>query len=174
MSLRQTRLRDLRDLIAFNDAHCEEELRYFGQELFHVAQATTGLDDPAYRDARALCLRVTRTDGIDRILADGKLDAIVAPGYGDSSPAAVAGYPSISIPTGTTEAGRPGGVWLYTGFLGEARLLAFAYDLELAIGGRPQPTFLGEPPDLPPDAGICATPAADRPITRRTDLPADV
>jgi len=174
MSLRGTRLRDLHDLIAFNDDHCEEELRYFGQELFHVAQATTGLDDPVYRDAQALCLKVTRTDGIDRILADDKLDAIVAPGYGDSSPAAVAGYPSISVPTGVTEAGRPGGVWLYTGFLGEPRLLAYAYDLEAAVGGRPRPTFSGEPPVPLPDAGICATPAADRPVTRRSDLPADV
>ena len=98
--LRGTTMRTLADLIAFNDAHCEDELRWFGQELFDVAEATTGLDDPAYRAARALCLEVTRARGIDRILADGHLDAIVAPAYGDSSAAAVAGYPSISVPTG--------------------------------------------------------------------------
>ena len=58
--LRGTAMRTLADLIAFNDAHCEDELRWFGQELFDVAEATTGLDDPAYRAARALCLDATR------------------------------------------------------------------------------------------------------------------
>jgi amidase len=172
--LRRTTLRTLGDVIAFNDEHCDEELRFFGQELFHVADETTGLDDPAYREARALCLRVTRSDGIDRILAGGRLDAIVAPAYGDSSPAAVSGYPSISIPTGLTEDGRPGGVWLYAGFLDEPKLLGYALDLERAVGGRPRPTFAGALPAVPPDAGICATPIAERPRTRRSDLPDDV
>ncbi|MEA2631518.1 MAG: amidase, partial [Chloroflexota bacterium] len=141
---------------------------------FHVADATTGLDDPDYREARARCLRVTQKDGIDRILADDRLDAIVGPAYGDSSAAAVSGYPSISVPTGTTEDGQPGGVWFSTGFLGEPTLLAFAFDLEQEIGGRPRPTFVGTTPPLPPDAGICAIPAADRPRTRRSDLPSDL
>jgi amidase len=149
--LRGTNLRSLGELIAFNDEHCDEELRYFGQELFHVADETTGLDDQDYRDARALCVRVTRGDGIDRILADGRLDAIVAPAYGDSSPAAVAGYPSISIPTGLTDDGRPGGVWLYAGFLDEPKLLGYAFDLERAVGDRPRPTFAGALPAVPPE-----------------------
>ena len=151
--LRRTRLRSLGDVIAFNDEHCDEELRYFGQELFHVADETTGLDDPAYRDARALCLRVTRTDGIDRILADGRLDAIVAPAYGDSSPAAVSGYPSISIPTGTTDDGRPGGVWLYAGSLDEPTLLGVR--LRPRAGGRraAAPDLQGAPPPLRPTPG---------------------
>ena len=172
--LRRTSLRTLADLIAYNDEHCEDELRFFGQELFHVAEATTGLDDPAYREARAHCLEVTRTNGIDRILADARLDAIVGPAYGDSSAPAVSGYPSISVPTGTTEDGRPGGVWLSTGFLGEPTLLGFAFDLEQAVGDRPRPTFGGTLPALPPDAGICAIPVASRVRTRRSDLPADV
>ena len=172
--LRRTRMRTLADLIAFNDEHCDDELRFFGQELFHVADDTTGLDDPVYRAARALCITTMRTDGIDRILAAGRLDAIVGPAYGDSSPAAVAGYPSISVPTGTTADGRPGGVWLTAGFLGEPTLLGFAYDLEQEIGGRPRPTFAGTVPPLPPDAGICAIPVASRVRMRRADLPDDV
>lgn len=172
--LRHTSMRSLADLIAFNDDHCDEELRYFGQELFDVAEATSGLDDPAYVEARALCLDRTRTNGIDRILADANLDAIVAPSYGGSSGPAMAGYPSISVPTGTTEDGRPGGIWLYAGFLSEPTLLGLAFDLEEAIGARPRPRFMGTVPALPPDAGICAIPAAARPRTRRSDLPADL
>jgi amidase len=152
--LRSSPMHSLADLIAFNDEHCEAELQFFGQEYLH-------------------CVRITRAEGIDRILGTRRLDAIVAPAYGDSSAAAVAGYPSISVPTGTTPEGRPGGVWLTAGFLGEPALLSFAFDLEQAIGERPRPTFAGTPPDLPPDAGICATPAASRPRTRRSDLPTD-
>ena len=172
--LRTTSMRTLADLIAFNDEHCDRELRFFGQELFDVAEATTGLDDPAYLEARALCLARTRTDGIDAILADARLDAIVAPSYGDSSGPAVSGYPSISIPAGVTDDGRPGGVWLYAGALSEPRLLGLAYDLEQAIGPRPLPRFQGTVPGLPPDAGICAIPAALRTRTVRSDLPADI
>lgn len=169
--LARTSMRTLADLIAFNDATCEQELRYFGQELFHVAEATSGLLDPAYVGARARCLEVTRTKGIDRILAEGRLDAIVGPAYGDSSGPAVSGYPNISVPTGVTPDGRPGGVWLSAGFLSEPALLAFAFDLESAVGGRPRPTYLGAIPPDPPDPGICATPVAARSVTRRSDLP---
>ena len=172
--LRGTTMRTLSDLIAFNDEHCDDELGFFGQELFHVADATTGLDDPAYREARARCVAATRTNGIDRILAADRLDAIVGPSYGDSTAPAVAGYPAISVPTGTTDYGRPGGVWLSAGFLAEPTLLGFAFDLESAVGGRPRPSFAGTLPQFPPDAGICATPIESRVRTRRSDLPADV
>ncbi len=172
--LRRTTMRTLSDLIDFNDRHCDDELRYFGQELFHVADATRGLDDPAYREARARCLAATATNGIDRILAADRLDAIVGPAYGDSTAPAVAGYPAISIPTGTTDDGRPGGVWLSAGFLAEPTLLGFAFDLESAVGGRPRPAFAGTLPDLPPDAGICAIPVSERRRTTRGDLPSDV
>jgi amidase len=172
--LRRTSMRSLADLIAFNDEHCEDELRYFGQELFDVAEATMGLADPAYVEARRLCLEVTRSSGLDRILAAGRLDAIVGPAYGDSSVPAVAGYPVISLPTGTTDDGRPGGIWLSAGFLAEPTLLALAYDLEQALGPRPRPAFRGAVPSSPPDFGICAIPATERPRTRRSDLPADL
>ena len=161
--LRHTSMRTLADLIQFDIDHCEQEMRFFGQELFEIAESTTGLDDPLYTDARALCLQMTRDDGIDALMAAG-YDAIVAPTYsfGSSAPA-VAGYPNISVPTGVTSDGRPSGIWMYSGFLREPQLLAFAYDLEQAIGGRPQPQFLSSVPALPPDAGICAAPAAAAP-----------
>jgi amidase len=171
--LRGNTMRSLADLIAFNDEHCEIELAYFGQELFEVAEATAGLADPEYREARRRCLTVTRTNGIDRILAADHLDAIVAPAYGDSSPAAVAGYPSISVPTGLTDDGRPGGVWLSAGFLGEPTLLSFAADLERARGPRPRPTFAGTVPEPPPDFGLCGVPIGDRRRATRADLPTD-
>jgi len=124
------------DLIKFNLAHCPQEMKYFGQEVFDLAEQTTGLGDPVYLDARALCLEKTRSQGIDKVIADQRLDAIVAPIYsfGSSAPA-VAGYPNISVPTGVTADGRPGGIWMYGGFLQEPKLLAFAYDLEQEIGG---------------------------------------
>ena len=171
--LRGTTRRTLADLIAFNDEQCETELAFFGQELFEVAEATTGLDDPEYHDARRRCLAVTRTNGIDRILAADRLDAIVAPAYGDSSAAAVAGYPSISVPTGLTDDGRPGGVWLSAGFLAEPVLLGFAAELERERGPRPRPTFAGTIPEAPPDFGLCGTPIGARRRATRADLPAD-
>ncbi|HEX6867493.1 MAG TPA: hypothetical protein VF119_01750, partial [Candidatus Limnocylindrales bacterium] len=168
--LRNTRIRTLADVIAFNDDHCEDELAFFGQEIFEVAQATAGLDEPGYREARARCLAVTRANGIDRILARDRLDAIVGPGYGVASAHAVSGYPAISVPTGLTDDGRPGGVWLSAGSLSEPTLLALAFDLEGAVGPRPLPTFRGTVPGDPPDAGICATPIAARHRATRADL----
>ena len=155
--LSHTTMHTLADLIAFNQAHCEEEMKFFGQELFEISEATTGgLTDPAYLAARALCLDLTRANGIDKVMADNDVDAIVAPIYsfGSSAPA-VAGYPNISVPTGVSDDGRPGGFWMYAGFLDEPTLLAFAYDVEQEIGGRPMPGFAGSVPDLPPDAGLC-------------------
>jgi amidase len=159
--LSHTSMRTLADLIAFNRDHCEQEMKYFGQELFEAAELTLGLGDPEYIAARALCLDRTRQHGIDQVMAAENLDAIVAPIYsfGSSAPA-VSGYPNISVPTGVTDDGRPGGIWMYSGFLQEPTLLAFAYDLEQEIGGRPQPQYLGSLPPLPPDAGLCPVPTA--------------
>jgi amidase len=161
--LHHTSMRTLADLIAFNKEHCTEEMKYFGQELFELAEATTGLSDPVYRNARQLCIDLTRRHGLDQVMREHDLDAIVAPtySYGSSAPA-VAGYPNISLPTGVTADGRPGGIWMYGRFLSEPRLLGYAYDLEQEIGGRPLPQYLGKVPGLPPDAGICPVPLAAR------------
>ena len=157
--LGNTSMRTLADLIDFNATHCAEEMRYFGQEIFELAEETSGdLLDPVYTDARALCLRLTRDEGIDRVMRNRNVDAIVAPTYSfASAPAAVAGYPNISIPVGLTPQGKPAGLWMYAGFLQEPQLLAMGYDLEQEIQPRSQPRFRGTVPDEPPDASLCAT-----------------
>jgi len=122
----------LADLIAFDIAHCEEEMKYFGQEVFGLAEQTSGdLNDPIYLNARADNLTFARTNGIDAALQKDRLDAIVAPTYSfASSLPAVAGYPHLSIPVGLTPEGKPAGLWMYSGFLKEPTLLALAYDPE--------------------------------------------
>jgi amidase len=156
-----TTMHTLADLIDFNLAHCDEEMHYFGQEVFDLAEATGGdLTAPEYLDARALCLRLTQDEGIDAALARDNLDAIVAPSYSyGSSPAAVAGYPNISIPVGINSEGMPAGVWMYGGRRSTSRLIRLGYDLEQELQARTRPQLLGSVPDDPPDAGICtATP----------------
>jgi amidase len=169
-TLSHTSRRTLADLIAFDIAHCRAEMKYFGQEIFEMSQATSGnLTDPAYLAARAANLAFAR-GGIDGALQRDNLDAIVAPTYSfASSPAAVAGYPDISIPVGLTPEGKPAGLWMYSGFLKEPTLLGLAYDLEQEIHPRSQPQFLGTVPPEPPDAGICSAPP--RPFTGRTSVP---
>ncbi len=155
--LRHTRMRTLANLIAFNNAHCADEMPYFGQEAFEAAEATSGdLTDPGYLAARANCLLQSRALGIDAALASG-VDAIVAPSYTlASQPAAVAGYPNIAIPCGFTADGRPAGMWMYAGFLQEPRLLAYAYALEQVLQPRRMPKYLGTLQPFPPDPGVCA------------------
>jgi amidase len=160
-TLSHTRMRTLADLIAFNQANCTREMKYFGQELFEMAEVTNGLDDPDYLAAREFCLQMSRAEGIDGAIARDDLDAIVAPSYSfGSTPAAVAGYPDIAVPVAISAEGRPAGVWMYGGFLQEPRLLALAYDLEQEIAPRARPQFVGDVPDEPPDAGICAASSA--------------
>jgi Asp-tRNA(Asn)/Glu-tRNA(Gln) amidotransferase A subunit family amidase len=158
--LGHTTMRTLADLIAFNIAHCPAEMKYYGQEIFEMSDSLSGdLTDPDYLAARALCLQLTRTEGIDRVLVDSEVDAIVAPSYSfASSPAAVAGYPDIAIPVGISSEGRPAGLWMYSGFLQEPKLLGYAYDLEQELQTRASnpPQFLGTLQPFPPDPGICA------------------
>lgn len=155
--LTNTPLHTLADLIAFNAANCPAEMKYFGQEVFELAESTSGdLTDPDYLAARKLCLQLTRAQGIDAALTGDHLDAIVAPSYSfASAPAAVAGYPNIAVPVGLRHDGKPAGLWMYSGFLQEPTLLAFAYDLEQELLRRSTPQFLGVVPPEPPDAGIC-------------------
>lgn len=148
--------RRLKDLIDFNERHRETELPYFGQETFLEAQAKGPLTEPAYRDALDRCRRYSRTEGIDAVMNEHKLDAIVAPSggpahvtdlvYGDrgtggsSSPAAVAGYPNITVPAGNV-LGLPLGISFFGRAYSEPVLLKLAYGFEQASRGRKAPTF---------------------------------
>ncbi len=149
-------IRTLADVIAFNEAHRDREMRYFGQELFLRAQATGGLDTAQYRDALATCRRVARAEGIDRALREHRLDALVAPsntpawltdfirgdnsGEDFSSPAAVAGYPHITVPAGQVQ-GLPVGISFVGGAWSEPTLIRLAYAYEQASRQRQAPTF---------------------------------
>jgi amidase len=143
---------DLAGLIEFNNRHAAEVLNHFGQELFEAAEATSGdLSDPAYLEARAAATRIARS-GLDAALGVHRLDAVIAltghPAWltdhvlGDyhtwatSSPAAVSGYPSITVPAGLVR-GLPVGLSFIGPAWSEPRLIALAYAFEMArSGGR--------------------------------------
>ncbi len=156
--------RTLADLIAFNRAHADRELALFGQELFEKAEATHGLADPAYLQARAKSLRMAGAEGIDRMLADGRLDALVAPTTGPawvidtidgdhssgqtSTLPAVAGYPHLSVPMGLVS-GLPVGLSIIGPAWSDGRMLAYGYAFEQALGFAARP---GLAPVLPAPA----------------------
>ncbi|HEY3280401.1 MAG TPA: amidase [Gemmatimonadales bacterium] len=149
--------RTLKELIAFNDANRVRELPYFGQELFLQAQEKGPLTDQAYRDALEKNGRLSRTEGLDVVFGQHTLDAIVAPTgspawptdlvNGDhflgasSTPAAVAGYPSISVPVGYAF-GLPVGMSLMGRPSSEGTLIKLAYAYEQAAKARKPPRFL--------------------------------
>ena len=171
-TLSHTTMKTLTDLINFNIAHCPAEMKYFGQELFEIADSTSGdLTDPGYLAARANSAGLAR-GGIDALLASG-VDAIVAPTYSfASTPAAVAGYPNVSIPIGLTPEGKPAGLWMYAGLHQESKLISFAYDLEQEVEPRRAAQFLGSIPPEPADAGICeALPSKPHVFTGKAHLP---
>ena len=150
------RMKSLSDLIAFNAAHADQELSFFGQELFVKAQAKGPLTDQAYLAARATCLLATRAEGIDALMRDHKLDALVSltngPAWltdsingdsytgGSSSPAAVAGYPSVSVPAGEFR-GLPVGISFYGQAWTETKLLSLAADFEKHTHARREPVL---------------------------------
>jgi amidase len=156
-TLSRTNMRTLADLIAFNNAHCPQELVYYGQEIFELAQSTSGdLNDPTYVAARNHATNTARA-GIDGAMARDHLDAIVAPHLTNSTGPAVAGYPNLSMPVGIRSSGRPAGMLMYSTFLHEPQLIGFGYDLEQALNARQQPQFLGAIVPVP-NAGLCNTP----------------
>ena len=153
-TLTHTKMRTLADLIAFNAAHCHAELVYYGQEIFELAESTSGdLTDPVYVAARMHATGTARS-GIDNALAQDDLDAIVAPHLTNSTGPAVSGYPNLSIPVGVRASGKPASILMYSTFLREPELIGFAYDLEQELLVRTPPGFLGSIIPVP-NAGLC-------------------
>jgi amidase len=151
------RVHSLADVIAFNEANRSREMPFFGQELMLQAQQKGPLTDKAYREALARNLRLSRKEGIDAVLDKLHLDALVAPTgnppwvtdlvNGDhftgssSTPAAVAGYPTITVPAGYAF-GLPVGISFIGRAWSEALLIKLAYAYEQATKQRRPPKFL--------------------------------
>ena len=135
----------LAELIAFNEEHVDAVMPFFAQERLEAAQAKGGLDEEAYREAREKAQRLAGAEGIDATLEAHNVDAIVAPsggpawltdpvtgdhfGGGSSPPAAVAGYPNITVPAGTVF-DLPVGLSFFAGAYQEPLLLRLAYAFE--------------------------------------------
>jgi amidase len=152
-TLTHTDMHTLADLIAFNDAHCVQEMPYYDQDVFLLAEQFPGYpNDPAYIAARTHARTAARS-GIDSVINSG-VDAIVAPHLTNSTGPAVAGYPNLSIPVGIRDSGRPAGMLMYSTFLHEPQLIGFGYALEQALNVRQQPQFLGSIIPIP-NGGFC-------------------
>jgi amidase len=150
-------MKSLKDLIDFNERHREEEMPYFGQELFTMAQEKGPLTTKEYIDARAKCVELSRAKGIDAAIEKNKLDALVAitsgPGWpidlvsgdrytgGSSTPAAVAGYPDVTVPAGFVH-GLPVGISFFGKAWSEPVLIKLAYSYEQGTKARRVPGFL--------------------------------
>jgi amidase len=149
----------LKDVIAFNNSHPDEELRYFGQELFILAEEKGPLTSVAYTRARVDAWGYAGTYGIDGVMAKYRLDALVALTGGPAGPidlqkgddrsallpglsgiAAVAGYPHITVPAGYIR-GLPVGVSFVGRAWSEPTLIKLAYAYEQATKHRHPPTF---------------------------------
>jgi amidase len=160
-------MKTLADLIAFNDREAAREMPWFGQELFLAAQAKGPLTDPAYIAMRDTNKRLAGPEGIDAALAKDHLDALLAPSWGPayvndlvlgdhvvsgdptvggvSAPAAIAGYPSITLPVEFAHE-LPVGVVFFGTKWSEPTLLAIAYGVEQKAQAYRRPKFL---PTLP-------------------------
>lgn len=150
-------MKNLEDVIAFNHANAERMMAYFPQDLFERANAKGGLQEEAYLKAKAECRRMSRTDGIDKVIDTHALDALIAPTDGTppwaidllvgdhivggcSAPPAMAGYPHVTVPAGMCH-----GLPVALSFFGKAwrddRLLGFAFAFEQATQARRVPAF---------------------------------
>jgi amidase len=158
-------IHSLADAIAFNEAHAEQELKWFGQEFFILAEQEI-FSEAEYLAALETGHRLAGTEGIDAALAEHDLDALVAPTgspawpidlvNGDhflgasSGPAAIAGYPVINVPMGEAF-GLPLGISFMAGAFSEPKLIELASGFEAATHARRPPTYI---PTLPLPKGI--------------------
>jgi amidase len=150
-------VKTLADAIAFNERNREREMPFFGQEIFLKAQEKGPLSTPAYREALEKCACLSRKEGLDVVLDQHRLDALVAPTGapawvidpvsgdhfvgGNSTPAAVSGYPSLSVPMGFVF-GLPVGLSFIGRAWSEPVLVRLAFAFEQATKHRRPPRFL--------------------------------
>jgi amidase len=169
-------VRTLADIVEFNRVHADLELPWFGQDLFERAVKKSEQSDPEYLATVARTQRWGRAEGIDAIIAQHDVDAIVAPANapatkidlvngdrylgGITSAAAIAGYPIVTVPSGEY-AGLPLGLGFIGTAFSEATLIKLAHAFEQATKARSAPTY-AEPAVLPPAPaeGEMATPEA--------------
>lgn len=151
--------RTLEELIEFNLTNAEGSMPYFGQEVLIEAQAKGPLSESAYTEALASSRRMCREEGIDALLSEHRLDALICPTMGpaslidhvhgdpkrqggsSASPAAVAGYPHATVPAGMVH-GLPWGVSLFSTAWRDAQVLRYAYAIEQATMARRPPRLL--------------------------------
>ena len=147
----------LADLISFNEKNRAREMLHFDQDLFIKAEARGALSSKAYRDLESKLSHASKGDGIDRVMVDHKLDALVAPTdspawpidyvLGDhqvsttSTPAAIAGYPHVTVPAFQVY-GLPVGVSFFGSPRTEVKLIRYAYAFEQATNARKPPQYL--------------------------------
>ncbi len=150
-------VKSLAEIISFNEAHGDRSMPYFGQEILLEAEAKGPLTEPEYLDALAKARRISREEGLDKLMNEHRLDAIVGPtggpawktdlvngdnfGGSSSTPAAVSGYPNITVPAGFVS-GLPVGISLFGRPWSEPTLLKAAYAFEQATKHRKAPRFL--------------------------------
>jgi amidase len=150
-------VKSLQDIIEFNERNRDQEMPFFGQEIFLKAQEKGPLTDKAFVDALEKNHRLSRTEGIDALMQEHNLDAIVSPTtgpahktdlvYGDrdtggcTTPAAVAGYPHITVPAGDVF-GLPVGLSFFGRAFSEPILFKCAFAFEQATKARQAPRFL--------------------------------
>jgi amidase len=148
------KVRSLEDLIRFNEENRDRQMPFFGQEILLMAREKGPLTSREYLEALATCRTMAREQGIDAVMDEHRLDAIVAPTGGpawkidlvngdhflggSSSPAAVAGYPNITLPVGFVH-GLPVGISFFGRPWSEARLLSLAYAFERVTQVRRPP-----------------------------------
>jgi amidase len=149
----------LADVIAFNSAHTNRELQYFGQEILEQSEKRGPLTSAKYRAALAKGRRMSRALGIDAVMTRYTLDALVAPtggpawvidlvngdggtaaAPGPSTVTSVAGYPHITVPAGFFR-GLPVGISFFGRAWSEPALIKLAYAYEQATKHRHPPTF---------------------------------
>jgi amidase len=147
----------LSDLIIFNNENAQTELKWFGQEVFELSEKTGGLEEPVYLEALEKSKSMTREGGIDKLMDVHHLDALIAPtngpawvidwingdhyGGGSSEPAAIAGYPNITVPAGFVH-GLPIGISFFGKAWSESTLIRLAYAYEQASQHRKAPGFM--------------------------------